>query len=55
VETLERAVGKPVLTTNNMTLWHALRKIGVREGVPGFGRLLSDMPELPGAFPAKAA
>ena len=55
VESLERTVGKPVLTTNNMTLWHALRKIGVREGVPGFGRLLRDLPELPGAIPAKAA
>lgn len=55
VEPLERAVGKPVLTTNNMTLWHALKKIGVREGVTGFGRLLRDMPGLPGAIPAKAA
>jgi len=54
VESLERAVGKPVLTTNNMTVWHALKKLGVREGVPGFGRLLRDMPELPAA-PAKAA
>ena len=53
VEPLERAVGKPVLTTNNMTVWHALKKLGVREGVPGFGRLLRDMPELPAA--AKAA
>src|SRR3954466_8457811 len=55
VEALERTVGKPVLTTNNMTLWHALKKIGVREGVAGFGRLLRDLPELPGAMPAKAA
>ena len=55
VESLERAVGKPVLTTNNMTLWHALKKIGVREGVADFGRLLREMPELPGAVPAKAA
>jgi acetyl-CoA synthetase len=33
---------------------NALKKLGVREGVPGFGRLLRDMPELPAA-PAKAA
>ncbi len=40
VEDLERAVGKPVLTTNNMTVWHALKKIGVNEGRAGYGRLL---------------
>src|SRR3982751_1946147 len=34
VERLEQAVGKPVLTTNNMTVWHALKKIGVQESVP---------------------
>ena len=33
VEDLEKAAGKPVLTTNNMTVWHALQKIGVRESV----------------------
>lgn len=47
VEDLENAAGKPVLTTNNMTVWHALQKIGVRESVPGFGRLLRDMPGIP--------
>src|SRR3989442_9521030 len=43
VEALEQAVGKPVLTTNNMTIWHALKKIGVDEGVRGYGRLLREM------------
>jgi|tagenome__1003787_1003787.scaffolds.fasta_scaffold20607926_3 maleate isomerase len=46
VERLEQAVAKPVLTTNNMTVWHALKKMGVRESVPGFGQLLRDMPAL---------
>ena len=46
VEKLEQAVGKPVLTTNNMTLWHALKKIGVDEGVRGYGRLLREMKPL---------
>lgn len=55
VERLERAVGKPVLTTNNMTVWQALKKIGVDEGVPGFGQLLSDMPSLPKALVAGKA
>jgi len=47
VEKLERAVGKPVLTTNNMAVWQALKKMGVRERVPGFGQLLREMPDLP--------
>ncbi|HKU47590.1 MAG TPA: aspartate/glutamate racemase family protein [Burkholderiales bacterium] len=45
VEPLEQAIGKPVLTTNNMTVWHALAKMGAH-GVPGFGQLLRDMPAL---------
>src|SRR6185436_11508238 len=46
VASLEQAVGKPVLTTNNMTVWHALKKIGVHESVPGYGRLLREMKPL---------
>src|SRR5438093_1067306 len=46
VEDLEQAIGKPVLTTNNMTVWHALKKIGVEEGVRGYGRLLREMKPL---------
>jgi maleate isomerase len=55
VEKLEEAAGKPVLTTNNMTVWHALKKIGVPEGVPGYGRLLREMPDLPKALAAGKA
>src|SRR2546421_10733867 len=56
VEELEQALGKPVLTTNNMTIWHALKKIGVHERVTGYGRLLREMPGVPKAiFPGKAA
>src|ERR1700682_1485397 len=47
VEKLEQAVGKPVLTTTNTTVWQALKKIGVHERAQGFGRLLGDMPDLP--------
>jgi maleate isomerase len=47
VEDLERASAKPVLTTNNMTVWHALKKIGVQGRVAGFGKLLREMPALP--------
>jgi maleate isomerase len=46
VEDLEEATGKPVLTTNNMAVWQALKKMDVHESVPGFGRLLREMPDL---------
>jgi len=55
VETLEKKVGKPVLTTNGMALWHALKKIGGHRSVPGFGRLLREMPEIPHRLAGKAA
>jgi maleate isomerase len=55
VEKLEQAAGKPVLTTNNMTLWHALKKIGVAQGVSGYGRLLHEMPDLPKVLAAGKA
>ena len=43
---LEQALGKPVLTTNNVTVWHALKMLGANASVPGFGQLLRDMPAL---------
>ena len=46
VGSLEQALGKPVLTTNNVTVWHALRMLGASASVPGFGQLLRDMPAL---------
>lgn len=40
VESLERALGKPVLTSNQVTLWAVLRALGRSPDVAGFGRLL---------------
>lgn len=42
LEMLERDLGKPVISSNQACLWHALRLAGVREAVPGFGRLLRE-------------
>ena len=39
LELLERDLGKPVVSSNQALLWRALRMAGVREPVPGFGRL----------------
>jgi len=43
IERLERELGKPVLSTTQVTIWRALRAIGRIEGVPGYGRLLRDL------------
>ena len=55
VEQLEAKAGKPVLTTNNMALWAVLRMIGGHASVPGFGRLLREMPSVPRLAADKAA
>jgi maleate isomerase len=40
----ERAIGKPVITTNQAALWAMLRIMRADEIVPGLGRLLELMP-----------
>jgi maleate isomerase len=39
IETLETDLGVPVLTSNQVTAWHALRMAGYRDAVPNFGIL----------------
>lgn len=39
-ERLEADLGKPVVTSNQATMWAALRRVGVRDVVRGYGRLL---------------
>jgi maleate isomerase len=41
VATLEARLGKPVITSNLAGGWAALRRIGVDDVVPGYGRLLT--------------
>ena len=43
IERLERELGKPVVSTTQVSIWAALRAIGRIEGVPGYGRLLRDL------------
>jgi maleate isomerase len=40
IAALEQALGKPVITSTQATLWHALRLAGIKDRIPGFGRLL---------------
>ena len=41
IEDLEQDIGKPVVSSNQATIWDALRKVGVRESVKGFGQLMT--------------
>jgi maleate isomerase len=38
---LERDIGKPVVTSNQVAAWHALRTMGVKDSIAGCGRLLT--------------
>lgn len=40
--TLEQELGKPVLSINTLTLWHALRKNGIPDRMLGFGSLMAE-------------
>jgi maleate isomerase len=42
----EDAFGKPVITTNQATLWAMVQIMQADQKLPGFGRLLKDMPPI---------
>ena len=42
IERLEAALGRPVITANQASLWRCLGLSGVETPVPGYGRLLRD-------------
>jgi maleate isomerase len=45
IHLLERNLGKPVVTANQATMWHALRLAGITDGIAGFGQLMEmDLP-----------
>lgn len=41
LELLEQDLGKPVISSASAMLWHALRLAGIRQPIPGYGRLLT--------------
>lgn len=43
LELVERDLGKPAISSMQACLWYALRALGVREPIAGFGRLLRDV------------
>jgi maleate isomerase len=40
IDRLEKTLGKPVITSTQATLWHALRLAGIADRITGFGSLL---------------
>jgi maleate isomerase len=40
IQELEEATGKPVISSNQATLWYALRKLGLKDSIKGYGQLL---------------
>ncbi len=40
IETLERELKRPALTSNQVNIWSALRKIGIKDKIEGYGKLL---------------
>jgi len=48
IESLEKNIGKPVVTSNQATFGLALKMMGIRERISGFGSLLEEW--IPGAF-----
>ncbi len=46
---IERRTSKPVVTSNQASIWAALRTLGVTEHISGFGRLLTSLAASPAA------
>lgn len=47
VEEIERRTGKPVVTSNQASIWMTLRRLGHTEPIAGFGRLLRNLAPVP--------
>ena len=41
IDSLEQDLQKPVITSNQATIWNLLRLSGVRDHIEGYGQLLS--------------
>jgi maleate cis-trans isomerase len=45
---MERELGVPVIASNPAMLWFMLSKLGLKNPIPGYGRLLETWPALAG-------
>ena len=41
IEPLEADLDRPVVTSNQAMVWHSLKKLGINDRVPGYGRLMA--------------
>lgn len=41
IETIEKRLGKPVVTSNQVIAWQSLRRIGIKNSAKGFGKLMN--------------
>ena len=46
VEELEQRLGKPVVTSNQATIWLALKRLGITTPIKGYGRLLETLAQV---------
>jgi maleate cis-trans isomerase len=44
IDRIEKDFNKPVVTNTQAWIWEALKTMGVAQAVPGYGRLLREMP-----------
>jgi maleate cis-trans isomerase len=42
IDRIEKETGKPVVTNTQAWVWEALRTMGTKNRIPGYGKLLSD-------------
>jgi maleate cis-trans isomerase len=40
IQKLEKETGKPVISSNQATMWYALRRLGLKDSIKGYGQLL---------------
>ncbi len=43
IEPLERDLDRPVVTSNQAMVWHSLKRLDIRDPVPGYGRLMDTL------------
>ncbi|MGC9457741.1 MAG: maleate cis-trans isomerase family protein [Halothiobacillaceae bacterium] len=48
-EQLEKRIGKPVITSNQATIWAALKALGLTDPIEGYGQLLRNIGAAPDA------
>jgi arylmalonate decarboxylase len=42
IDQIEQTLGKPVIASNPASLWYCLRSLGLKDRIPGYGRLLHE-------------